>query len=109
MTRLSDLAIRLAAEHAGVTVEQMRGESRKRSIAWPRFAAMRALYRMGLSSQTIGNFFGNRDHTSVLHGLKQFGNLPPDLQRLSERIEAELRRVADERTPADPTDTLVAA
>ncbi len=53
----------------GVTLEQLRGPQRARRFARPRQAAMWRLATAGRwSLPQIGQYLGNRDHTTVLHG-----------------------------------------
>ncbi len=107
----AQIAIRMAADFAGVTPEQFCCRGRVRLLAYPRFAVMRALYRMGWNTCAIGEALGGRDHTTILHGLKRFGSMPDDIYDLADRIEETLRKDYAEfdDTPAFPTDFLVAA
>jgi hypothetical protein len=55
-----------------ITVEDLRGAARVRWIAWPRQEAFALCYETGLwSYPQIGDFFGGRDHTTVMHGEKR--------------------------------------
>ena len=56
----------------GRTVAELVGESRARSIAWPRQAAFAYVRERcpHLSLPRIGALFGGRDHTTVLHGIR---------------------------------------
>lgn len=56
----------------GVTPEMMQGPRRTRNIAWPRMAAMAAIRaeKPNLSYPAIGTLF-NRDHTTILHGVRE--------------------------------------
>jgi chromosomal replication initiator protein len=50
----------------------MISDRRSRSIAWPRQEAMYRTYKeTPLSLPAIGTVFGNRDHTTVLHAIRQ--------------------------------------
>lgn len=61
---------KLVAERCNITVDDMRGPSRYRNVAWPRQEAMSLIYGLGgRSTPQIGRFF-NRDHATVLHSLK---------------------------------------
>lgn len=52
-----------------LTVEDLKGQQRVRSIAHPRQQAMAEMYATGCCSYPqIGMFLGGRDHTTVLHG-----------------------------------------
>lgn len=58
------------AEAFGVTAGDLYSPSRLRRYAYPRFVAMVLLYQgTGRSTFWVGKQVGNRDHTTVLHGL----------------------------------------
>jgi chromosomal replication initiator protein len=60
------------SEETGITVAEFKSDARFRKIAWPRQYAMWRMVEEGCWSLTqIGNFFGGRDHTTVLHGWRQ--------------------------------------
>lgn len=63
-------------EPYGVTPQMMRDQRRTRVIAWPRMAAMAAVHRElpRLSYPAIGRAFGGRDHTTILHGVRDHNN-----------------------------------
>lgn len=52
-----------------VTLDELKGPSRSRVIAWPRQDAMKLLAQAGYSLPEIGRYLGRRDHTTVLHGI----------------------------------------
>lgn len=58
------------ATRAGFAVQHFKGPSRHRELAWPRQDFMLAAHREGYSMPEIGRFL-NRDHTTVLHGIRQ--------------------------------------
>lgn len=61
---------RIAREH-GVTVEMIKGRARyPRKLIEARFETYALLHRKGWSLPMIGRHL-NRDHTTVLHGLRQ--------------------------------------
>ncbi len=71
---------RIVCEYFDVDVETIRGKSRLRKYALPRHFAMyfcRQLIK--LSYPEIGQFFGNRDHTSVMHACR----------KIEEQVDAE--------------------
>lgn len=96
------------AERYGIGPRELRGPGRYRHVAWPRQEAMWMMRQTGKWSTTqIGNFFGGRDHTTVLHGVKAYearlkGEPTPwairyaqeQRARLSERLEALDRMLA---------------
>ena len=60
------------ANDYGLLVKDLRGPRRDRRVAWPRQHAMYRMYvERNLSLPTIGRLLGGRDHTTVLHGVRQ--------------------------------------
>ena len=66
-----EIIAKVAAEHR-MTVDDLVGPSRVRTICIPRWRAMRELRERGLSLSRIGQLL-NRDHTTVMHGLRRAG------------------------------------
>ena len=65
----AELIIGIVADKYGVTAEDITGKRRSREIAVPRQVAMYLCREMtDLSTTSIGRAFGNRDHTTVMHG-----------------------------------------
>ena len=64
---LADQIIQQIAEKHGVTVEALKGRSRRGSIRAARKDAVRLIYKhTELSTPEIGELF-NRDHTTIVH------------------------------------------
>ena len=64
------------ARHVGgyfrVELRQLRSERRGRHILWPRQVGMYLARRLtGLSLAQIGDYFGGRDHSTVLHACRK--------------------------------------
>jgi chromosomal replication initiator protein len=58
----------VVATYFNVSVEALRGKSRKREIAYARMVAMTLMTEItNHSLKTIGSFFGGRDHSTVIH------------------------------------------
>lgn len=65
-----DILVEVAQRH-NLTVTELLSRSHKRVIAWPRHEAMWEIRRRTkLSLPQIGKLMGDRDHTTVLHGIK---------------------------------------
>lgn len=71
-----DKLLHLCCIEFNCTLEEIKGKSRKRNIVFARHIAMHILnnYKAG-TLNTIGNLFGGRDHTTVLHACKNINNL----------------------------------
>lgn len=82
---------RLTAEEFGITVEQLLSGRRARTFSYPRMVAMyitRECTR--LSFPQIGERFGNRHHTSVMHAVRWAADKPEYwayIERIMRRIE----------------------
>ena len=67
----AELIMRTVADYYGLSMEDITGPTRKREITVPRQIAMFLTREMtGMSLPQIGNVFGGRDHTTVLHSCK---------------------------------------
>lgn len=67
----AELIMNTVCDYYGLTMEDMTGPTRKREITVPRQIAMFLTREMtGMSLPQIGNVFGGRDHTTVLHSCK---------------------------------------
>jgi chromosomal replication initiation ATPase DnaA len=87
---------RVAAMHFRIPVREMWSARRSREVARPRQVAMylcRELTRFSLPA--IGRRFGARDHTTVIHAIRQIdklrladGELDADVRALTARLSA---------------------
>lgn len=64
----------------GVSVAEIKGPNRKRTIVHARCEAIRAVAaaRPHWSYPEIGRHFGNRDHTTIMHHLDKSGSRKPE-------------------------------
>lgn len=84
------------AHHFGIPALEMKSARRSRSIARPRQIAMYLARELTMRSlPDIGRHFGNRDHTTVIHAIKQIerlrlidADLDADVQTLSRGLTA---------------------
>ena len=75
----------------------MRSSKRNREIALPRQIAMYLTRDMtDLSLPRIGDAFGGRDHTTVMHACDKIGQLSKDDQNLKNSL-IELRKIIREK------------
>ena len=63
--------LEVMSERLGIPEDEIRGPSRKRLHAYARFAvSLIAHDDMRMSLSQIGRLLGDRDHTTVLHGIR---------------------------------------
>ncbi len=65
-----------AAKYFSVTIQQLRGPSRRSQVVRARGVAMLLARNLtGKSLEMIGQYFGHRDHTTVLHACRKTESL----------------------------------
>lgn len=69
-TRLEVITEQIA-ERCGLSVEDLRGQSKRRTLTRARHEAFAIAGAEGMSLNQIGRFFGNRHHTTVMHGIER--------------------------------------
>lgn len=63
------------AKHFGLKIEEMKAKKRTRTVSYPRQIAMYLCRELtDLSLPKIGEEFGGRDHTTVIHAHEKIGN-----------------------------------
>ena len=91
-----ELIERIVSNYFRVSIEVLHSKSRSRPIAFPRQIAMylcRELTEATLPQ--IGNFFGGRDHTTVLHGCEKISSRKQNDTKLANTLTEltdEIRR-----------------
>ncbi|MCS6778567.1 MAG: chromosomal replication initiator protein DnaA [Geminicoccaceae bacterium] len=81
-------------EHFGLRLADMTSARRQRSVARPRQVAMYlAKLLTPRSLPEIGRRFGGRDHTTVMHAVRQIERLVAEDRQLAEDVEALRRRL----------------
>ncbi|MBK9974462.1 MAG: chromosomal replication initiator protein DnaA [Planctomycetes bacterium] len=92
----TDDIIELVCEHYGVRRNDLLSQRRTKNLAFPRHVAMYIAKELTqLTLTEIGNFFGGRDHSTVLHAINKIKGLrlkEPELRSELERFELQLRR-----------------
>jgi chromosomal replication initiator protein len=83
-----DFIQRCVAEEFGVSLHDLKARCRQKTIVFPRQIAMYLSRELTeLSLPEIGNFFGGKDHTTVLHAYKKIKDGINKDSRLQNRIE----------------------
>jgi len=67
-----ELIIEIVSEHFNIRPEDILSQKRNADIVYPRQIAMYLCRQMTTSTmQSLGKSFGNRDHTTILHGIEK--------------------------------------
>jgi len=89
-----DQVIEAVARYYNISLEDLEGASRKRSVAYPRQMAMfLARTETDASLPHIGEKLGNRDHTTILYGFEKISSkiqTDPSIRRDSMELKAAL-------------------
>jgi|SRR5215469_7461850 len=81
-------------DYFGITLDQMKQRDRHRPVVYARQVAMYIMYsRTTLSLKNIGERFGNRDHTTVLHAKQLIKDLMDVDPRVSEDVNELLKKM----------------
>ena len=81
-------------EHYGIRMADMTSSRRSRAIARPRQVAMFLAKQLTTRSlPEIGKKFGNRDHTTVMHAVRQIETLSKEDPQLGDDLEQLKRRL----------------
>ena len=92
--QLTDIAI-ATSRYFALKVAELRGPSRRRPVVAARDVAMYlARNLMQLSLSQIGDYFGGRDHTTVMHGFRKTEGLlktDPLVRRAVEELQQKLQ------------------
>jgi chromosomal replication initiator protein len=83
------------AKEWGVTTEGLRSKTRTKTLTIPRQVAMHLMRELlGMQLVEIGNAFGGRDHSTVIHSLERVSEMvkeDPDFERRIQKVESGLR------------------
>ena len=88
------LVVAVAADFFGVSVEELEGPSRSRSLVQARQTAMYLCRELTeLSLPKIGTVFGNRDHTTVMHAERKIRKEMAEKREVFDRVTELTTRV----------------
>ncbi|MGF6147354.1 Chromosomal replication initiator protein DnaA [Kingella potus] len=84
----AELILDTVAKHYRVKISELLGKKRTRNIARPRQVAMSLTKDLtSMSLPAIGDAFGGRDHTTVMHGIKAVAKLRQEDPELAQDYE----------------------
>lgn len=80
------------AKYYGLSSSDLKGKSRKAPVVAARHAAMYLLKtELGIPYMRIGDLFGGRDHTTVMHGVEKI----EEMRKTSPQIRQNLEEIKD--------------
>ena len=75
------------ASYFKITLGDIKGKSRKKEVALARHISMFMSHKiLKKTLEEIGEFFDNRDHSTVIHGIKKIQNLMRTDSKLSQQL-----------------------
>jgi len=82
-----DTITKTVSSYFKLTLGDIKGKSRKKEVALARHIAMFMSHKiLKKTLEEIGEYFDNRDHSTVIHGIKKVQNLSKDDAKLSQQI-----------------------
>ncbi len=87
-----DFILRCVTEEFGLSLQELKTKRRNKNVVLPRQVAMYLSRELtGLSLPEIGNFFGGKDHTTVLHSYTKIKNELTKNDYLKDRVNKLLK------------------
>ncbi len=84
------------AKYFGIKISEMESQKRTRSIAYPRQIAIYLIRKnTNYSLPNIGEFFGGRDHTTILHSYEKINEEIKTNQEVKNTVENIARLLSD--------------
>lgn len=89
--------IRLVAKEFGITVAEIKSKRRTKEVALARQLAMYLLRnQLGLSLKEVGECFGGKDHTTVIHACERVGFLKESNTNFTNKLKELINRIRRE-------------
>lgn len=89
-----DLIIQIVAEHFGITTADISSQKRSNEIAYPRQIAMYLCRSMtDVPYETIGNYMGKRDHSTIKYGVDKIAKDMKSNESLKNTIDIITKKI----------------
>lgn len=89
-----DLIIQVVAEHFGITTADISSQRRSNEIAFPRQIAMYLCrYMTDVPYETIGNYMGKRDHSTIKYGVDKISKDMKNNETLKNTIDIITKKI----------------
>ena len=87
----------VVCEYFGINMKGLQGSSRRTACVWGRYIAIKIMSDVQkISLKTLGEHFGGRDHSTIIHALEKFNELLEDKEAFRtayEKIHQTLKPV----------------
>ena len=82
-----DTISKAVASYYKITIGDIKGKSRKKEVALARHISMYMCHKiLKKTLEEIGEYFNNRDHSTVIHGIKKIQNLTKQDSKISHQL-----------------------
>ena len=89
-----ELIIDIVAEHFNIKSEDILSQKRSADIVYPRQIAMYLFRQMTTNTvQSLGKAFGNRDHTTILHGADKINKMVISDENTKSTIDILIKKI----------------
>ncbi len=89
-----DLIIQIVAEHYGITTDDIISKKRNQEITFPRQVAMYICrYMTDVPFETIGNYMGKRDHSTIKYGVDKIAEDIKSSESLKNTIDIIMKKI----------------
>ena len=90
-----ELIIDIVAEHFNIKSEDILSQKRSADIVYPRQIAMYLCRQMTTNTvQSLGKAFGNRDHTTILHGADKINKMVISDENTKSTIDILIKKIS---------------
>jgi chromosomal replication initiator protein len=90
-----ELIIEIVADHINIKPDDITSQKRNANIVYPRQIAMYLCRQMLPSTvQAIGKAFGNRDHTTVIHGSEKISKLVTTDTSVRSTVDVLIKKIS---------------
>ena len=89
-----DLILEKTSEMFGFSIDEIRGQSRRRPLVTARQVGMYVMRELtDLSYPAIAREFGGRDHTTVIHAVEKIGGLMKERRQIYDQVTELTQRI----------------
>lgn len=89
-----EIVLQVVCDHFGVTADDIRSSKRSKEVVQPRQITMYLCRHMTTTTlENIGKFLGNKDHSTILHGIERIAKDIDDNEKLKNTIDVLKKKI----------------